>query len=46
MQNRIISGFPNPAAPLVRKASNFESLLCGLSPPVFGWRSLACIYTF
>ena len=31
---------------VVRKGSNFESILCGLSPPVFGWQSLACIYTF
>ncbi len=31
---------------VVRKGSNFEPLLCGLSPPVFGDGPLACIYTF
>jgi len=31
--------------PVVRKGSNFEPILCGLSPLVFGGRSLACIYT-
>jgi hypothetical protein len=34
MQNGTISGFPDPAVRVVRKESNFESLLCGLSPPV------------
>jgi hypothetical protein len=34
-QNGIISGFPDPAARVVRKGSNFESRLCGLSPPCF-----------
>ena len=46
MQNGTISGFSDPAARLVRKGSNFESLFCGLSPPVSGGRSLARIYTF
>jgi len=36
MQNGTISGFSDPAARLVRKGSNFESLFCGLSPPVSG----------
>ncbi len=31
---------------VVRKGSNFESLLCGLSPLVSRVRLLACIYTF
>jgi hypothetical protein len=34
------------AYPVVRKGSNFESVLCGLSPPVFGVGPLACIYRF
>jgi hypothetical protein len=34
------------AYPVVRKGSNFESVFCGLSPPVFGVTPLACIYTF
>jgi len=46
VQNCTISGFPDPAAPLVRKGSNFKSLLCGLSPPVSPSRSLAHGYTF
>jgi hypothetical protein len=45
MQNSTITGFLPPTR-LVRKGSNFESLLCGLSPPVFGWRLLACSYAF
>jgi hypothetical protein len=31
---------------VVRKGSNFDPLLCGLSPPVSTVRLLACIYTF
>src|ERR1700741_4890163 len=31
---------------VVRKGSNFDPLLCGLSPPVSKVRLLACIYTF
>jgi hypothetical protein len=31
---------------VVRKGFNFESILCGLSPPVFRIGPLACIYTF
>jgi hypothetical protein len=31
---------------VVRKGSDFDPLLCGLSPPVFGIGSLVCIYTF
>jgi hypothetical protein len=46
MQSSIISDFTDTATRLVRKGSNFETLLCGLSPPVFWWRPLACIYTF
>jgi len=34
LQNSTISGFPDPAAHLVRKGPNFESFSCGLSPPV------------
>jgi hypothetical protein len=33
-------------APVVRKGFNFESILCGLSTPVFGIGPLGCIYTF
>jgi hypothetical protein len=46
MQNSTISSFPDPAARLVRKGSNFESILCGLSSPVSEGGSLACICTF
>jgi hypothetical protein len=31
---------------VVRKEANFDPLLCGLSLPVSGGLSLACIYTF
>jgi hypothetical protein len=31
---------------VVRKGSNFDRVLCGLSPPVSKVRLLACIYTF
>jgi len=44
MQNSTISSFPDPAARLVRMGSNFESILCGLAPPVSEGGSLACIY--
>jgi hypothetical protein len=40
------SSFPDPAARLVRKGSNFESVLCGLSPPVVEGGPLAHWYTF
>ena len=32
VQNCTISGFPDPAAPLVRKGSNFESLYAAFRP--------------
>jgi hypothetical protein len=31
---------------VVRKGSNFEPILCGLSPLFLGGGPLACIYTF
>ena len=31
---------------VVQKGSNFDRVLCGLSPPDFGVGPLACIYTF
>ena len=46
MQNGTISGFPDPAARLVRKGSNFESLFGGLSPSVSARPSMVSQYTF
>jgi len=45
VKTALFPGFPDPAARVVQKGSNFESLLCGLSLPVLPESSWAHGYT-
>jgi len=46
MQNSTISGFPDPRHPAGSQGVKFRKPFMRPFAPVFGWRSLARIYTF